>query len=130
MGRQELKKLGPDSPPLLVVGDCKGHLGGVTSGCLPVVTSHRDHLALVHRDQSHPVDVIDVGEEGHLFGLEGLLDPEETEIAGLRAQSLEELDQQRTVLGLYGPDPGATTISEGNIQLELRRVIGHALSSR
>ena len=52
-----------------------------------------DHLAIEKGDQGHPIRVVDLGEELDLLRLQGLLDPKEPEVSGLRAECLEEVPQ-------------------------------------
>ena len=122
---QELQELGAEAPTLVLVGHGESHLSGPVLVRLAVVAGQPDHPAVQDRDQCHPIRVIDIREELDFLRLEGLLDPEEPEVPGFRAESLEEFDQERPVTSLDRPDPRSAAVPERYIEFVLGWVFGH-----
>jgi hypothetical protein len=122
---EQLEKLRADAAPLVLIGHCEGNLGSAVRVPLPVVAGQTDHLPIEQGDQRHPIGIVDMGEELDFLRLQCLLDPEEAEIARLGPETLEELDQERAVVGLDRSDARPAPIAQGHVQFVLRWVSGH-----
>ncbi len=125
VGGHQLEQLRPDPPTLVLIFDCKGHLGGFRLVLDPVVPTHADDLVFVTGDEGHAILVVDVGEVLQLFGSEILLDAEEAEVPGLRAQTVEETVEPLGVVGLDGSKAGHGTIAQRQVDLVFGRVVAH-----
>ena len=71
--------------------DEESHLGMITFD--PVVTADRDHVIAEGDDEGHAIHVIDLGEPFDVTITQSRIGSKETQILGLRRNSIVEGDQ-------------------------------------